>query len=73
MARVAQCAEADFDPVAGTCDAITWVDSSTVGFLPSLTVEQGGEIAGAIAGLWIIAWAWRELSRQLRDSETEKE
>jgi len=49
--------------VGGTVD---WVESA--GFMPELSLEDGGFIAGAIIGLWALGWAFRALKRQAQES-----
>jgi hypothetical protein len=45
---------------------VSWVESA--GFLPDLSLEDGGAIALAILGLWALGFCLRAIRKQLEDS-----
>jgi hypothetical protein len=45
---------------------VAWVEVSSV--LPDLSIEGGGLIALAILTLWALAWTFRQLSQQIKES-----
>ena len=59
------------DPVTVVCDAactVTHVISIDTPYF-ALTLEEGGQIAGAILAVWVIGWAVRTAIRTLRDTD----
>ena len=44
---------------------VDWVENAS--FLPELSLEDGGLIAGAVIALWALAWTFRQLMKQLRE------
>jgi hypothetical protein len=70
------CEGATSDPViTGTVvDACTTAGGTVVwlradvGFLPELTLAEGGQIAGAILGLWALAFCIRAIRKQVEES-----
>lgn len=44
---------------------VAWIEAESA--LPGLTLEGGGQIAVAIVALWALAWAFRSISRQLKE------
>lgn len=57
-----QCPESAFDPASGECASPVWVD---VPAWPELSASDAASIAMAVIGVWVIAWAWREIGRTL--------
>lgn len=70
MALVAQCAEGAYNATTGECSSIVWVEDSG-GLIPPLPVADAVQISMAIAGMWIVAFIWREIGRVLRSSSKE--
>jgi len=44
---------------------VDWVEAAS--FLPDLSLEDGGLIAGAILALWTVGWVFRVLKRQIAE------
>jgi len=45
--------------------SVLWVEPGSV--LPDLTLAEGGALATAFLALWAVAFAFRALSRQIRE------
>jgi hypothetical protein len=55
--------------VVGLADAITAANPGTgSGFLPDLTLEQGGLIATAIIALWSLGFIFRAIRKMIEES-----
>lgn len=58
------CPAEAIDAVTGQCSAPQWIDFPSL--LPPLTVEEGFQIAGAIAGAWALGYTGRLIRYALR-------
>ena len=58
------CPPDQFDAATQTCAGPVWVEYA--GGLPPLSATDGTEIAGAIVGVWALAWVVRQLVRVIR-------
>jgi hypothetical protein len=45
---------------------VAWIENAS--FLPELSLADGGLIAGSIIALWALAWAFRQLAKQINGS-----
>lgn len=57
------CLQEDFDASTQTCASPYWVPQEPA--LQGLTLEQGQEIAVAIALLWAVAWGIRVIRKTI--------
>lgn len=62
MPRVLVCLDEVQPANGGACMQQAWVEQPT-GVLPELTGEQVQELAGPIAALFALAWAWKFVTR----------
>lgn len=58
------CDASHYDAATNTCSAPYW--AVAYGGVPPLSVEDALLIAGAIWGLWALAWILRPLAQALR-------
>lgn len=66
---VQTCESANFDSLAQTCAAPTWVQQPAGWLpLPDLSAQDASEIGFAIAGVWLVVWAWKQIGRVLDES-----
>jgi hypothetical protein len=55
------CAEQDFNVSTGTCSHPVWAVQPSL--LPPLSIADGLQLAGAIAGLWVIGFIIRTVRK----------
>lgn len=70
---VLTCQEFDNRPYPPQCVSEEWVRSHELpvsnSFVPELSTADASQIGMAIAMVWIIGWAWREIRRSVNSSE----
>jgi hypothetical protein len=60
--RYATCSDQHFDPVAGTCAQIVWIDQPS-SLLPPMTTGEGLAVSVAIVGVLGVAFVIRVVIR----------
>lgn len=58
------------DPVVISCPSSCTVQVEFVAPLLNLTIEEGGQIAGAILAVWAVAWGVRILAQTIRSGSS---
>lgn len=64
--RYAACPDANYDPVAGTCSAVVFVEQPTL--LPQMEMADALTVSGLIFTACAIAWGFKFLARTLRQA-----
>ena len=59
--RVYECIS--FDTATATCTQAAWVERSD---FPSLTTAQAMELLSSVTVVFVCAWCWKMLGRQIR-------